>query len=242
MFNIFNKRVAPQDRVLDWQSHHDPRSLEFPVRALMAETVAKKKTMWKTGIVLDQGTEGACVGFGWTGELLAAPASPKIQPRVKVADSFARSVYHEAQKIDEWDGESYKGTSVLAGAKIIQQKGFITNYRWAFGIDDIRDSVITQGPVVLGVPWYKDMYYTDERGLVSITGDSVGGHCITITGYDPAMKFGSEVFEVFRWRNSWGKKYGINGDGYIKLNDLSTLIAQGGEACVPVGRKIPVIK
>jgi hypothetical protein len=63
---------------------------------------------------LDQGKEGACVGFAWSHELAAYPV------RVEVDDEFARSkIYAEAQKIDEWPGEAYHGTSVLAGAKVV---------------------------------------------------------------------------------------------------------------------------
>ena len=48
----------------------------------------------------NQGTEGACVGFG-----ISRLAS---QLNRKLYDGFW--LYHEAQKIDEWPGEDYDGT------------------------------------------------------------------------------------------------------------------------------------
>lgn len=198
--------------------------------------------MWQEGIVLDQGSEGACVGFAWTGELLAQPEAPKKQPPFKHGNQLAKSFYYEAQKIDEWPGEDYSGTSVLAGAKIMKQKGFIEEYRWCFNIADIRDAVISEGPVVLGVPWYSGMYQTSEDGRVILSGKKVGGHAILITGYNPKMKFGDKYLEVFRWRNSWGESYGINGSGWIEAKLLNKLIKEGGEACVPMQRKVPVFK
>lgn len=227
------------ERTFGWKSRHDQRSLEYPVRQLLSSSIQIKPKMWKEGVILDQGTEGACVGFGWTAQFLTDPVSPKKQPKVIVADKFARQVYRDAQKIDEWFGEDYSGTSVLAGAKIIQSRGLMDSYRWCFGIDDIRNTLLTIGPVVLGVPWYYSMYYTDTTALVNVDINSgiAGGHCILLTGYHPSMKFGKNRHEVYRWRNSWGKDYGKMGSGFIKAQDLNFLINQSGEACVPINKK-----
>jgi hypothetical protein len=232
--NLFRKK-----RVLDWSSNHDPRSRKFPVRATLPSRVAKRPVFWQEGVVLDQGSEGACVGFGWTAELLAEPVAPSPQPDVPVAESYATFVYRRAQKIDEWDGEDYEGTSVLAGAKIMHADGHITSYRWCFGVRDVRDAIIEHGPVVIGVPWYSSMYSTRKSGLVTISGKKVGGHCILVTGYHPAFEIEGKVQEVFRWRNSWGPSYGVNGSGFITYDDLDRLLRDQGEACAPVGRNVP---
>lgn len=232
--------VAPVDRVLGWQSEHDPRSRNYAIRAIIGDKIEPIAKMWQEGDVLDQGSEGACVGFGWTAELLAEPFVPKKKPTVASAETSAISYYHRAQLIDEFPGEAY-GTSVLAGAKIMQEDGFIGEYRWCFGVEDLRDAIIAEGPVVIGVPWTDEMYDTLPNGLVKTGGSVVGGHCLTVTGYDPAFKIDGETFEVFRWRNSWGKKYGINGSAYIKYADMSALLSANGEACIPMKRSIPKI-
>jgi Papain family cysteine protease len=227
-------------RTFDWVSKHDERSRNYPMRAIIGQP-AKTAKLWREGPVLDQGSEGACVGFGWTAELLAQPFVPASVPTVPVAQNFALEVYNSAKRIDEWAGENYDGTSVLAGAKVIQQKGFIGGYRWCFGIEDVRDSVIAHGPVVIGIPWFSGMYETGKWGIVNVTGDMVGGHCITITGYHPRKWTPSGRVEAFRWRNSWGTSYGRNGSGWIRYDDLALLLKDQGEACVPLDRRTPVL-
>lgn len=188
--------------------------------------------------MIDQGSEGACVGFGWTNELRAKPVPVKFPN----PEQFAIGIYKQAQKIDEWPGENYSGTSVLAGAKICRSLGYIGEFRWAFGIDDVIDTLVTSGPVVLGIPWYESMYETRPSGLIDIGGKKVGGHCILATGYSPKQRFmkeGLTTFEVVRLRNSWGPEYGVNGNGWIKVEDLAKLLSGKGEACIPVARMKP---
>lgn len=230
-------------RRLDWKSLHDPRSKNYSIRSLFRDKkITPRKVMWKEGIVLDQGSEGACVGFGWMTEILAEPFAPDIQPSESFANSLAFKYYDRAKRLDDWPGEDYDGTSVLAGAKVMLEEKLITSYRWCFSIEDIRDAVIEEGPVVIGIPWLENMYSTYKNGVVRVSGAVVGGHCLTITGYDPAMLINGKTHEVFRWRNSWGSDYGLDGSGYIKYTDLAKLLANNGEACVPIGRKKPVFK
>lgn len=227
------------ERKFDWKSQHDERSREYDIRSVLRTGVKPVLKMWDEGIVLDQGSEGACVGFGWMGEFLAQPAAPEPQPGKFATQKYANDVYQTAKTIDEYPGENYEGTSVLAGAKVMRARGFIKSYRWAFSIEDVRDAIIQEGPVVIGIPWKEGMYETGPGGLVKVSGKSVGGHCLVLTGYDPAMKIGARKYEVYRWRNSWGPDYGVNGSGYIKATDLAKLLKNVGEACVPIGRQVP---
>lgn len=235
-----------RDRSLDWRSFHDERSLDWPIRAAMPVTVNRVRRMHRAHrIRLNQGQEGACVGNGWTAELQARPnvvGGDLGRIGAIEAQQFATNVYRQAQSLDDWPGESYEGTSVLAGAKVVKQMGYIDEYRWAFSIDDVIDALITTGPVVIGIPWYDSMYETRPSGLVDVGGRIVGGHCLCLIGYDPAMRLPKEGwtkrFEVVRWRNSWGSDYGHNGDGFIRVEDLAELLRSrfGGEACIPIGR------
>lgn len=230
------------DRRLDWRPRFDDRSKMYGIRPLIGTARPKRRaTFWQEGTVMDQGEEGACVGFGWLAEVLAKPVAPEQQPTEDFANRLARFYYDEAKKIDEWEGEDYEGTSVLAGAKIMKEYELISEYRWCFNIDDIIDAVISKGPVVIGIPWYESMYRTNKDGLCGVSGNVVGGHCITLTGYDPAMEFGRQTIEVFRWRNSWGKEYGKDGSGYIRVSDLRRLFSEGGEACIPIVRNKPTL-
>lgn len=227
------------DPRLDWQPRHDPRSRSYPVRAALPKAVRETGKQWLPGrVVTDQGHEGACVGHAWTNDALAAPKAD-TKATAAAADVYARGVYRSAQRIDEWPGEAYDGTSVLAGAKVMQSRGHMVEYRWAFSIDDVKDSVIERGPVVIGVPWFEDMYQTGANGLVRVGGPLVGGHALLVYGYHPGASVPGVdgPVRLFRWRNSWGRSYGINGNGWIRYEDLRDLLAGQGEACVPVGRR-----
>ncbi len=228
------------DPRLDWVSRHDDKSQQYPVREVLG-AVDERPRRWQTGEVLDQGREGACVGFGWTGELLASPR-PDPYCTADTGNRYALDIYRRAKQLDAWDGELYDGTSVIAGAKAIVERGHVAEYRWCFSIDDVRDAVIAEGPVVIGIPWLSGMYGTRPSGLVEIDGGVVGGHCLLVTGYHPSMRLRGEDwherFRVFRWRNSWGHSYGIGGDGFVRYEDLRDLLADYGEACVPMTRSL----
>ena len=222
-------------RILDWRSRHDEESKKYPVRAVVGKKVVVKDTLWKPGAVLDQGQEGACVGFGWTGELLAEPMPNKTGSAA--GSKYAQALYNYAKTIDEFEGVDYDGTSVLAGAKALKKRNFMGGYHWAFSVEDVRDALVTTGPVVIGIPWFESMYETRPDGLVEVSGNNVGGHCILLTGYFQKKVFGGKPVEVVQWRNSWGDEYGIHGDAWVKLEDLATLLKDDGEACLPVDRK-----
>ena len=234
------KSFPSTDPRLDWVSRHDSRSMNF----LMAESlfnaeIEKKPKRWKPGVTLNQGQEGACVGFGWTQELLTSPR-PYLTDAA-TGNSYARGFYHETLLNDEFEGEEDTGTSVLAGAKTAVRRGEMGEYRWCRTVEELRDTIITTGPVVIGIPWYHDMYWTRDSGLVTVGGDLVGGHCILVDEYHPGKRLLGEDyharFEGFGWHNSWGDGYGINGRGFIRIEDMRDLIKQWGEMCVPVNRR-----
>jgi hypothetical protein len=218
-------------RKLDYVPRFDEQSRLFAVGELVSSTVRTYRYWYPPRQILDQGMEGACVGFAWTNAVMTAPSLM----RARKPNSQARGTYNFAKFIDEWEGEHYEGTSVLAGAKVLHSLGFISEYRWAFSIEQVLDALINIGPVVIGIPWYEGMYDTAGGGLVNVSGELVGGHAICLYGYHPRREFYQNgTHEVVYWRNSWGGSYGINGTGYIKVTDLAALLADQAEACVPI--------
>ena len=89
------------------QAHEGPRRA---LRVPEAEGSSDPDAWWD---FYNQGEEGACVGFG-----ISRLTS---QLNRKLYDGFW--LYHEAQKIDEWPGEDYDGTSVRAGLDILRKRG-----------------------------------------------------------------------------------------------------------------------
>jgi hypothetical protein len=164
------------------------------------------------------------VGFGWTHELAARPV-------VKVVDNnYAFGVYRAAQLVDAWPGENYEGTSVIAGAKVIKSRGFMEEYRWAFSEYDLALAVGYKGPAVLGSYWYSgmDSLEVDAQGRrwASVDGSIRGGHCFLAHGY-------SVPLNAYKCWNSWGAP----SEFWITAPDMAKLLANDGEACIPILRK-----
>jgi len=161
-------------------------------------------------------------------------AQPVIVPNLDYDDG--QSVYNAAKKVDEWDGEDYDGTSVLAGAKVMQSRGFFMEYRWAYTIDDLVLALSHQGPVVLGIEWRDNMYDPDDDFFLNIGGDTVGGHAILAYGVVVDSEGKPEYVLL---HNSWGPSWGRYGNVKVRIADMERLLLEGGEACIPVGRRYP---
>jgi len=221
-----------KNRKLDRLVQFDERSRNFPVRATIDPTRKPRSYTWRCDTYLDQGAEGACVGFSMTHELAGRPV---CVPDLDVA--FAREkVYWEAQKIDEWAGGSYpganpyyEGTSVLAGIKVLKKLGYIDEYRWAFGLDDLVLAVGYKGPAVLGVNWYEGMFDVLPCGHVHVTGQVAGGHAILCKGVSVTKR-------TFTLHNSWGSSWGNGGDALISWEEMDRLLHEAGEAVIPTVR------
>lgn len=214
-------------RVFDRKVSFDERSRQFPIRSVVPQQ--PRSRTWKCATYLDQGQEGACVGFGWSHELAA---TPKVVP---VTNTSAHALYKQAQTLDDIPGENYDGTSVIAGAKAVLANGYMKQYRWAFGLDDMILALGHAGPVVLGLNWYQGMMDPNKNGFLVPDNNLAGGHCILAIGVNVEEKY-------IIVHNSWGKNWGHNGEAKISFADMTRLLAEQGEVCVPVGRSLGIKK
>jgi len=214
-------------RTFDRIPRFDRRSRRYAARDAFWPWTRRKTRNWSCYVTLDQGREGACVGFACSHE---AAATPAVVPGI--TKNVARTIYQRAKQIDEWPGENYEGTSVLAGMKAGKEKGWWKEYRWAFSERELCLSIGYLGPCVLGIGWYEGMSQPDAEGRVRPTGSLLGGHAILCSGYD-AKK------ELYRLHNSWGPKWGHRGDCFISAKDMATLLKRRGEAAVPLKRQVP---
>lgn len=220
--------------VFDRLPEFDERSRAYPIRALLSseqlEAPARSYT-WSVPVSLDQGTEGACVGFAWAHEVAARPAA---NPRISGA--YARAIYHRARQLDQWAGEGYEGTSVIAGAKATTELAELAEYRWAFGLDDLARAVAYKGPAVLGLNWYTGMLAPDSEGRIRPTGQIEGGHAILlprVTGERYRVAGARRRLYVY---NSWGRRGGWPW-AWLSWDDAERLLHEDGEACIPVRRR-----
>lgn len=153
----------------------------------------------------------------------AAAVSP---PVAEVSAEAARQLYARAKQLDNWPGESYEGSSVLAAAKAAVELGWFTGYRWAFCLGDLTFALSTVGPAVLGIYWYDGME-PDASGRVRPSGALAGSHAILANGVDFDQ-------QLVRLHNSWGPSWGSGGECFISFADLAPLLMDRGEACVPI--------
>lgn len=219
------------DSRLDRIAWFDGRSKNYPVRSILPST-ERVTRIWDCGDHLDQGSEGSCTGHAVAHELISAPK--KVQG---IDHEFAKKkIYWEAQKIDPFPGGSYpnaspfmEGSTVLSAVKVAQRLGYITEYRWAFGIDDLILAVGHLGPVILGIPWYEGMSSPGDGARIRVTGSKIGGHAILCKGV-------REKRGTFVLHNSWGTGFGNGGDCNITWEDMDKLLHDGGEACIPLVR------
>jgi hypothetical protein len=100
------------------------------VRDFLASYVAR-------GLVLDQGTEGACTGFGlasvvnylfWIRHSRSSKAPfARVSPRM---------LYELAKRYDEWPGQDYEGSSCRGALKGWHKHGVCSEALWPYPLDD----------------------------------------------------------------------------------------------------------
>jgi len=206
----------------------DARDKKYTIKKLMAAAPGSPPTTpgirywWEGGWWGDQGYTSQCVAYSWTHWLTDGPTtnSSYIRPT---------NLYNEAQKIDEWPGEDYDGTSVRAGAKVLTSKGFIGEYHWGWSLDDAIQVLLNKGPVVVGTNWYDSMFVADETRPFFIkikpNAQIAGGHAYVLNGINVPE-------ERVRVKNSWGRNWAHNGNAFLSFKDLERLIKEDGEVCL----------
>lgn len=230
-FLIKNNTVI-LDKRLDCLLLGDKRDNNFPVTSWLNFT-EPRDIAYYCDKHLDQGQEGACVGFG-TSHLIATLFSGLVY----VDEKFAReTIYWPAQKIDPWDGGAYpdadpfyEGTATNCGLKIAKQLGFFTAFRRAFTLKDVILGLSWHGPALFGVNWYEYMGEPDRKGFIHVKGKQTGGHCIL----GKALSLDKKGIKL---HNSWGEDWGVDkGCCWISLDDVDKLLKQGGEIYFALGK------
>jgi hypothetical protein len=238
-------------RTFDWRPRFDERSLNFRAAAGVT-TMPTTGVLWAHGPVLDQASEGSCVGMGCAGAVAAEPSS-----RSGVTFSYAVNWYRRAQRLDVWPGERYSGTSVLAGCLVGRERKLWAGFRWAKNPAELAAGLQNPdlGPAIIGVQWSEQLYETDELGVLragELNPDM--GHCVLVVGYVPAPEHVAdelwtdlEELELrdavesltepsFLILNSWGRTFGRNGLAVAPLQLVRRWFAHHGEFGLPEKR------
>jgi hypothetical protein len=198
--------------------------------------------------ILNQGTEGACTGFG----LAAVINYLNVNKRDLHFKASPRMLYEMAKKHDEWPGEDYAGSSCRGAIRGWKNMGVCSESDWRYAADDPGDLTIerakaarycTVGAYYRLRPEIND-YHTalNEVGAIFVSGDVhsgwfspkaaksnepavispsstiEGGHAFALVGYNR---------QGFIVQNSWGPKWGQQGYAIWLYEDWLKNISDG---------------
>lgn len=221
----------PTDPRLRRVVEHDERSKQYPYVEKAAQIVSKK---WNREVpTFDQGKLGSCTGNASTGCLGTDPFYTETVKTVLaklgvvLGEPFAVEVYSEATKIDDAPGQyppTDTGSSGLAVAKVLVNKGLISGYTHAFSFSALLDA-LQHSPVIVGTNWYDNMFTPDANGVISIGGNVAGGHEYIIDEVNVEK-------QLLGMQNSWGPGWGLNGRAYISFADFQRLLSEQGDVTV----------
>jgi len=94
----------------------------------------------------------------------------------------------------------------------------ITEWAWVdHDMESMKTALIQHGPLLLTMPVWMDFYYYKTGVYEHKWGPRVGGHVVTIVGYDDSQ-------ECWIVKNSWGKGWGDG--GWFKISYDEDFIAQ----------------
>lgn len=217
-----------QGKGLGRWSAPDERDEKYLLRALTGtprlDSLATYK-YWHSPACLDQGNVPQCVGYSTKTMLINSPA------RQTGTSPTPKELYDYAQRNDEWPGEDYGGTSIRAGMKAAVHYGKVTEYRWAFTLEDVVTWLLTNGTLVLGTTWTSGMSQPhrgkDGRSWIEPTGAYEGGHAYSLNGVNRTQR-------KVRVLNNWGRSYGDDGFVWMSFDSLEYLLQDHGEAACPV--------
>lgn len=189
--------------------------------------------------VLDQGTEGACTGFG-----LATVANYLLRKRKVVPDTASvspRMFYEIARRYDEWVGEDYEGSSARGAIKGWHKHGICAETLWPYNPlkpdnhltdERLRDAArrplgayfrVNHKDIVamhtalaeVGILYATALVHDgwdkiNSDGVIPPDGKILGGHAFAIAAFDD---------RGFWIQNSWGEDWGQGGFALIMYDD-----------------------
>lgn len=94
----------------------------------------------------------------------------------------------------------------------------ISQYRRAHSINNMKETIVNYGPIIVTFIVYEDFRYYTGGIYEHVTGSELGGHCVSIVGYNDDPGY---------WicKNSWGPRWGEQ--GYFRIKYKECEIYQG---------------
>lgn len=223
--------VIPEQRIegklLGRHVEHDPASKDHAFGIVVPPAKLNSIVHYRYGGPFTQDV-GSCTGEAAVG---ACNTAPIHAPRTLRTQTDAMSVYELATALDDIPGQyppTDTGSSGLAAAKALLQKGWITSYQHAFSVEEAL-SALQVTPIIIGVNWYEGFDRPDFHGLVKIAGQVRGGHEIEVLGFHVYPNLEDSVMEI---ENSWGAAWGRYGRFFMQVRTFRRLMAEQGDATI----------
>ena len=203
------------------------------------------------GAPLNQGNCGSCVAFATTGAFETqrniAAGTPILNQRLSAEALFACG----GGGCDSgWDTDEASAFLIRSGEPDVAcapytmgATGVDVSCSTACGDIDARShkiasystpstmaeikAALRKGPLVTTLNVYEDFVTYSSGVYKHVTGDSVGGHAISIIGFDDKKS-------AWIIRNSWGPDWGMGGFGYVSYDDESG-VGQNNQSFVVSG-------
>lgn len=212
--------------------NHDPRSKNYPVTA--SSSPLTSVTHARHVPIYDQGDLGSCVPHAGKGVLSTAPFTHRYTSEPGIVKT-----YEQLTAVDDVPGY-YKpgdpasqdtGSDGLSFAKYAATKGWCSRYLHAFSITAMLTALQTT-PVMCGTSWLTGMDDPDPSGLVTVAGESRGGHEYEAFAYLMRGTVRDDTEDLIGFCNSWGIGWGAAGRFYVTVSQYAGLLAQDGDVTV----------
>jgi hypothetical protein len=220
--------------------HHDPQSKRYPfLRQSVDAGYRPPAVRHERHIpVFDQGRLGDCTAEASLGIMATGPYWDALCIATETRDPAgvgpypfnqhgAVALYHDITTLDPFVGTwppDDTGSDGLSAAQALQRAGAIPGYQHTFSLNDAL-AALTQYPLLVGTYWTDDMFYPDRHGLISYTGEAVGGHEWIADEYVPGQ-------DLVGGTTSWGTSFGVDGRFYLTVQDFGRLLADDGDVIV----------
>lgn len=205
-----------------------PDARDFPIDLDQAISLPSRYVSTLMPPVANQGNTGRCVAFASTG-LKQWEERRDGHPLFLNLDR--QWLYDHAMAIDgiHEPPSQQRGTTCRAALKVLLKQGqpltrqpqtaashkIAAYYAVPLNPDSIKRAVMQHGPVLIASVWYASWFRPVKGILPAPSGGIVGGHARLVFGWDDNVNGGSLLV-----RNSWGGRWGVNGNSYDRYGWL----------------------
>lgn len=193
----------------------DPKDFQLLPKLDMAARLPSRFVSTLLAPPLNQGNTGRCVAFASTG----VKQWEERRDGHGFLDLDADWLYLQAGgSADRQRGLTTRAAlSVLLhqGIPIVGRPDTAASSRIAeyfavpFTVDALKRALIQFGPLLIASQWFATWFHPVKGVIPAPIGPAIGGHARVLFGWDDSVNGGSALV-----RNSWGRRWGSNGNSY----------------------------